>query len=69
MATPSEKSPQVRTFLEKFTGREAAIRADRCVEQPFGCGMPATQFRDDLSRKEYTISGLCQRCQEKVFGQ
>jgi hypothetical protein len=25
-------------------------------------------FRDDLSRKEYTISGLCQACQDLVFG-
>jgi hypothetical protein len=25
-------------------------------------------FRDTLSRKEYFISGLCQQCQDKVFG-
>lgn len=25
-------------------------------------------FRDDLSRKEYSISFLCQECQDKVFG-
>jgi hypothetical protein len=25
-------------------------------------------FRDDLSRKECSISGLCQNCQDKVFG-
>ena len=25
-------------------------------------------FRDRLSLKEYYISGLCQRCQDKVFG-
>ena len=24
-------------------------------------------FRDDLSRKEYSISGLCQECQDKTF--
>ena len=24
-------------------------------------------FRDDLSRKEYGISGLCQKCQDGVF--
>lgn len=24
-------------------------------------------FRDELSRKEYTISGLCQTCQDKIF--
>ena len=25
-------------------------------------------FRDQLSRKEFKISGLCQTCQDSVFG-
>lgn len=25
-------------------------------------------FRDSLSNREYTISGMCQRCQDAVFG-
>jgi len=25
-------------------------------------------FRDKLSLKEYQISGMCQECQDKVFG-
>lgn len=36
---------------------------------PF-CGKeinPATEFRDPLSLKEYSISGLCQDCQDEVF--
>lgn len=24
-------------------------------------------FRDSLSKKEFFISGLCQRCQDKIF--
>ena len=32
------------------------------------CGSKNLQFRDDLSRKEYTISLLCQACQDMVFG-
>ncbi len=27
-----------------------------------------TEFRDADSRKEFTISGLCQDCQDDVFG-
>jgi len=27
-----------------------------------------TKFRDDLSRREFKISGLCQDCQDKTFG-
>lgn len=25
-------------------------------------------FKDELSKKEYTISGMCQDCQDKTFG-
>jgi len=28
----------------------------------------AADFRDSLSLREYRISGLCQKCQDKVFG-
>lgn len=35
---------------------------------PF-CGKPvsADSFRDELSRKEFSISGLCQECQDDFF--
>ena len=26
------------------------------------------EFKDDLSRKEFEISGLCQTCQDDTFG-
>lgn len=28
----------------------------------------SSPFKDALSKKEYSISGLCQDCQDKVFG-
>jgi hypothetical protein len=28
-----------------------------------------SSFRDELSEKEYTISGLCQTCQDEIFGE
>ena len=31
------------------------------------CGKPVAEFHDQLSRKEYTISGMCQACQDHVF--
>lgn len=68
MAIPSYKSPQIAKLLNQLGGRDAAIQADRCVNPPIGCGGDATEFRDKLSYKEYTISGLCQNCQDKVFG-
>ena len=35
---------------------------------PF-CGLEASkmEFRDDLSKKEFEISGLCQKCQDETF--
>lgn len=44
--------------------RTGAINANVCVI----CGKPATEFRDKLSKKEFGISGLCQKCQDEVFG-
>lgn len=48
---------------------------DRCQSRkdrklcPFcGCDTTNMKFRDKLSEKEYTISGLCQKCQDKTFG-
>lgn len=67
MAEPSQKNPQITEFLERFSGRSTAIEGNRCVNPPIGCGGPAVEFRDELSAKEYTISGLCQNCQNEIF--
>lgn len=32
------------------------------------CGGPVEGFRDELSQREYGISGMCQNCQDSVFG-
>lgn len=34
---------------------------------PF-CNEPIGEFRDEVSRKEFKISGLCQKCQDGTFG-
>lgn len=31
------------------------------------CGKKIGKFKDDLSRREYSISGLCQECQDRTF--
>jgi uncharacterized CHY-type Zn-finger protein len=43
--------------------RTLAIAGAQCV----ACGRPATEFRNELSRKEFGISGLCQHCQDRFF--
>ena len=44
--------------------RTLAIAGNQCVK----CGELATDFSDEISRKEYGISGLCQCCQDGIFG-
>jgi hypothetical protein len=64
MAEPSKKDPRIENFLENALGRTTAITTDTCAI----CKGPATEFKDRLSKKEYTISGMCQKCQDSVFG-
>ena len=66
MAKPTPKSPRLNKLLSSLAGRdrEQTIRDDLCIR----CGMEARTFRDGLSVKEYSISGLCQLCQDVVFG-
>jgi len=33
------------------------------------CGKNATEFRDEISKREYQISTLCQACQDEVFAE
>lgn len=64
MATPSPKHPQIEHFLNDLFGRHSAIEHNVCVF----CAQDASAFRDELSRKEFSISGLCQECQDETFG-
>jgi hypothetical protein len=68
VAKESYKAPGIRQFLEDNFGRSTAIKEDKCIPPPTGCGGPAVDFRDELSRREYSISGLCQECQDLTFG-
>ena len=51
---------------EKLFGRKFTESRDKnvCVS----CGENLTPFRDSTSKREWEISCMCQRCQDKVFG-
>ena len=58
------KTPQMRAFIEaSFPGTTKAIKEGKC---PL-CKQSVGHFKDQLSEKEYLISGMCQACQDKVF--
>lgn len=40
-----------------------AVETKRCAI----CGYSAKAFTDELSSREYRLSGLCQICQDEVF--
>ena len=48
-----------------FPKAMANIDAGLCAT----CGKPVGEFRDELSKKEFKISGMCQICQNSVFDQ
>jgi hypothetical protein len=68
---PSEKTPEMEDTLTRLFGfdRRHSISRNYCVPRPIGCGNLITkEFPDELSKREYQISGLCPDCQEKIFG-
>jgi uncharacterized CHY-type Zn-finger protein len=65
------RSPKMQKFVDSFaksafgrTNTEAVATAT-CVV----CGGPADHFKDALSVREFGISGMCQVCQDKTFGE
>jgi len=66
---PSLKSDKVDDLFKSLYGvdRKTAITNRTCVS----CGVEEiteNSFRDDLALREFHISGLCQTCQDKIFG-
>lgn len=66
---PAHKSPKMEEAIEHLTqewygkSHNQSIIDNICVE----CSEVANEFTDALSIKEFSISGLCQQCQDKVF--
>ena len=64
------KSREMEHYLDSISmamfgqKRSTAIADKRCAV----CGQLIYNFRNELSRKEYGISGMCQSCQDSVFG-
>lgn len=65
------KTKQMEDVLERLSmatfgrSRSLAIAGEGCVK----CGESASSFRDEVSKREFKISGLCQKCQDEVFGE
>ena len=69
MIQPSHKAPSIDAMLTSVFGvdRVKTISGGTCVSCDAE-GIIASSFSDDISRKEYSISGMCQSCQDDLFG-
>ena len=67
---PSYKAPEMESALSEIFGvdRVQTIAGGDCISCDEARDLKATSFRDDVSRKEYSISGMCQSCQDDLFG-
>lgn len=70
MVKPTSKAPEIEEFLDNVgkemfgRTRSESIASNTCAT----CGGEAKEFCDELSQKEYSISGMCQKCQDEVYG-
>lgn len=56
----------MKTVMEiMFPGRRALLEAGMCTNCQQPVNKDKTTFRDEISWREYLISGLCQLCQDK----
>ena len=55
-----------KPVFEVFPNSADRVTFGVCVTCPNS--IEEDDFRDDLSKKEYGISGMCQECQDDIFG-
>ena len=61
----TEATTTHQTLSDMFPNYAALKANGRC---PFcGCNPLDEGFKDGISRKEFKISGMCQRCQDNFF--
>tara|TARA_R110000744_G_scaffold288792_2_gene399770 strand:+ start:474 stop:686 length:213 start_codon:yes stop_codon:yes gene_type:complete len=65
---PTNKSSEIDSFITSIMGKDRVqtIREGDCMT----CNNERIEdnFRDEGSEREYQISGMCQECQDNVFG-
>ena len=63
------KSPDIIKYLDKLIIETFGRSLSTCHKEKIClvCGGSANSFRNKLSRKEWEISGLCEKCQDETF--
>ena len=70
MPEPMKRAPAMNSFLDDLASiafgtpdREGSIKAGICIK----CHGEAKEFKSDVARQEFPISGFCQTCQDIAF--
>ena len=58
------RSKRMEEVLEALFPGQAKLKAEHLCTS---CNRPVGPFADELSLKEYAISGICQDCQDEIF--
>ena len=65
----TKKSSEMEQFCESVTkGLFGCSRKENCCVTCGSKDIKPENFKDDLSRREFEISHMCQECQDSVFG-
>ena len=72
MMNELDRAKEDMAFMAFGRSRILSMAGNQCVS----CGASVVltkdgglDFRDEISEKEYGISGLCQTCQDGIFGE
>jgi len=68
MKRTKELQNSLDNFAKKAFGRSPTEAKEKGVCVTCGNKIKMEDFKDQLSIKEYEISGLCQKCQDDTFG-
>ena len=62
---PTKKPLRIEQMLQNVfqVNRHEVLAQRRCVF----CGSPGLNFKDEVSKEEYRITGVCQKCQDQAF--
>ncbi len=63
----TKKTEEIEDLMESIAGHRR--EEGKCVfRNTYPDQEHSLEFRDDLSKREFTISGMCQVCQDLTFG-
>jgi len=64
-----KKAPVIENLLNSIAKQMSGMNRDEASDKQLCvvCGKDASKFKDALSKREYEISKMCGKCQDKIF--